>query len=123
MFSTIVTAAICGMDAVIVHVEVDVSQGLPGFLMVGYLGSEVKEAGERVRVALKNSGIYLPPMRITVNLSPADIRKCGTSHDSPVAVGILQALGYVEERKTENVMFAGELSLDGEVNGRCAAHD
>lgn len=115
MFSTIATAAICGMDAITVHAEVDVSQGLPGFLMVGYLGSEVKEAGERVRVALKNLGITLPPMRITVNLSPADIRKGGTSYDLPVAVGILQALGHVEEQQTEKVMFAGELSLDGEV--------
>lgn len=116
MFSNILTAAICGMDASIVHAEVDVSHGLPGFLMVGYLGSEVREATERVRVALKNTGITLPPMRITVNLSPADIRKSGTSFDLPVAVGILQALGHVEEKETEKVMFAGELSLDGEVN-------
>lgn len=78
MFSTISTAAICGMEAVMVHAEVDISQGLPSFQMVGYLGSEVKEAGERVRVALKNMGIAIPPMRITVNLSPADIRKSGT---------------------------------------------
>ncbi len=116
MFSTISTAAICGMEAVMVHAEVDISQGLPSFQMVGYLGSEVKEAGERVRVALKNMGIAIPPMRITVNLSPADIRKSGTGYDLPVAVGILQALGHVEAWQTENVMFVGELSLDGEVN-------
>lgn len=116
MFSTISTAAICGMEAVMVHAEVDVSQGLPSFQMVGYLGSEVREAGERVRVALKNMGITIPPMRVTVNLSPADIRKGGTGYDLPVAVGILQALGHVEARQTENVMFVGELSLDGEVN-------
>lgn len=103
------------MRAVMVRVEVDVSQGLPGFLMVGYLGSEVKEAGERVRVALKNVGISLPPMRITVNLSPADIRKSGTGYDLPVAVGILQALGHVEESLAADVMVAGELSLDGKV--------
>lgn len=115
MFSVVLTAAICGMRAVMVRVEVDVSQGLPGFLMVGYLGSEVKEAGERVRVALKNAGISLPPMRITVNLSPADIRKSGTGYDLPVAVGILQALGHVEERLATDVMVAGELSLDGKV--------
>ena len=115
MFSVVSTAAICGMRAVMVRVEVDVSQGLPGFLMVGYLGSEVKEAGERVRVALKNVGISLPPMRITVNLSPADIRKSGTGYDLPVAVGILQALGHVEESLAADVMVAGELSLDGKV--------
>ena len=116
MVSTIETAAICGMEAVTVHVEVDVSTGLPGFLMVGYPGSEVKEAGERVRVALKNAGITIPPMRITVNLSPADIRKCGTTFDLPIAVGILQSLGYLEEEQTEQMMFAGELSLDGRIN-------
>lgn len=115
MVSTIITAAICGMEAVVVHVEVDVSAGLPGFMMVGYPGSEVREAGERVRVALKNSGIGIPPMRITVNLSPADIRKCGTSFDLPIAVGMLQSLGYLEEGQTRGIMFAGELSLDGGV--------
>lgn len=116
MFSTISTAAICGMEAVMIQAEVDVSQGLPSFQMVGYLGSEVKEAGERVRVALKNMGITIPPMRITVNLSPADIRKGGTGYDLPVAVGILQALGHVEAQQTEKVLFVGELSLNGEVN-------
>lgn len=116
MFSTIISAAICGMEVVLVHAEVDFAQGLPGFLMVGYLGSEVKEAAERVRVALKNSGISLPPMRITVNLSPADIRKEGTSFDLPIAVGILRTLGLIPEQSTEGIIIAGELSLNGAVN-------
>lgn len=116
MFSTIMSAAICGVEAVVVHVEVDVSPGLPGFMMVGYPGSEVKEAGERVRVALKNSDISIPPMRITVNLSPADMRKCGTAFDLPIAVGIMQSLGYIEAEQTAQTMFAGELSLDGGIN-------
>ena len=85
MFSTILSAAVLGMDIIFIHVEVDIAQGLPGFMLVGYLSSEVKEAGERVRVALKNAGIPLPPMRITVNLSPANIRKEGTAFDLPIA--------------------------------------
>lgn len=116
MISTIVSAAICGMDVILVRVEVDMAQGLPGFMMVGYLSSEVKEAGERVRVALKNSGITIPPMRITVNLSPADVRKGGTAFDLPIAVGMLRVLGYIKEEVPDDMMIAGELSLDGRIN-------
>lgn len=116
MFSTIISATVCGIDAVVVHVEVDIAHGLPGFMLVGYLSSEVKEAGERVRVALKNSGISIPAMRITVNLSPADIRKGGTAFDLPIAVGILQSLGHISEEDTKGSMIVGELSLDGAVN-------
>lgn len=116
MFSTVQSAAIHGIEAMVVHVEVDTAQGLPGFMMVGYLSSEVKEAGERVRVALRNSGISIPPSHITVNLSPADVRKAGTAFDLPVAVGILQSLGYIPEESTKHTMFVGELSLDGTVN-------
>lgn len=116
MFSTITSAAILGMEVVFVRVEVDIAKGLPGFMLVGYLSSEVKEAGERVRVALKNAGIALPPMRITVNLSPANIRKEGTAFDLPIAVGILKALGYVPEKSTDGILVAGELGLDGSVN-------
>ena len=81
MFSTITSAMISGVEPVFIHVEVDIAHGLPGFMLVGYLSGEVKEAGERVRVALKNTGIVLPPMRITVNLSPAGMRKEGTAFD------------------------------------------
>lgn len=116
MFSTIQSAAICGIEAIAIHVEVDTSQGLPGFLMVGYLSSEVKEAGERVRVALKNSGISIPPSRITVNFSPADTRKEGTAFDLPVAVGILQSLGHIPPESTKETLIIGELSLNGAVN-------
>ena len=78
MFSKAYSATIQGIDGIIVSVEADVSDGLPLFDMVGLLNSEVKEARERVRIALKNSGYMLPAKRITVNLSPADIRKEGT---------------------------------------------
>ncbi|MBR6769856.1 MAG: YifB family Mg chelatase-like AAA ATPase [Lachnospiraceae bacterium] len=116
MYSTIASAAVCGMEIVMVHVEVDIAQGLPGFILVGYLSSEVKEAGERVRIALKNAGVTLPPMRITVNLSPAHIKKGGTAFDLPIALGILKALGELPPESTEGILAVGELSLNGTVN-------
>lgn len=120
MFSKAFSAAIYGIDGLIVSVEADVSDGLPIFDMVGYLGSEVKEARERVKIALKNSGFRLPAKRITVNLSPADIRKEGTAFDLPVAIAILTALGYIQEESLKDVLMIGELSLNGstlKVNG------
>lgn len=116
MFSKMYCAALEGINAVIVHAEADVSDGLPVFDMVGLLSSEVREAKERVRVAIKNSGYVLPPKRITVNLSPADIRKEGTAFDLPVAVSVLVASGYLKPDYTEKILFVGELSLDGSVN-------
>ena len=116
MFSKAYSAAIHGIDGLIVSVEADVSDGLPLFDMVGYLGSEVKEARERVRVALKNSGYMLPAKRITVNLSPADIRKEGTAFDLPVAIAILTAFGYIPEENLKNTLIIGELSLNGNIN-------
>ncbi|MDF2510863.1 MAG: comM [Herbinix sp.] len=116
MFSKAYSAAIHGIDGLIVSVEADVSDGLPIFDMVGYLGSEVKEARERVRIALKNSGYMLPPKRITVNLSPADIRKEGTAFDLPVALAILTAFGHLPEEKLKDFLIIGELSLNGKVN-------
>lgn len=116
MFSRIFCAALDAIDAVIVQAEADVSDGLPVFDMVGLLASEVKESKERVRVAMKNSGYLLPPKRITVNLSPADIRKDGTVFDLPIAVAVLVAAGYLPGEYTESILFVGELSLDGSVN-------
>lgn len=116
MFSKAYSAAIHGIDGMIVSVEADVSDGLPLFDMVGFLGSEVKEARERVRIALKNSGYMLPAKRITVNLSPADIRKEGTAFDLPVAIAILAAFGHLPEENLKNVLIIGELSLNGTIN-------
>lgn len=115
MFSKAFSAAIHGIDGLIVSVEADASDGLPLFDMVGYLGSEVKEARERVKIALKNSGYKLPPKRITVNLSPADIRKEGTAFDLPVAISILAAFGYIPEENLKNTLIVGELSLNGSI--------
>lgn len=116
MFSKVYSAVTCGIESRIVSVEVDVSQGLPQFVMVGYLASEVREAQERVRTALKNSGYHLEPRKIIVNLAPADIRKSGSGFDLPIAIAILTAYGYLvpEERP---VFLAGELSLDGSILG------
>ena len=115
MFSTILSGALQGVKAYFVQVEVDVSSGLPTFQMVGYLRGEVREARERVQVALKNAGFHIPAMRITVNLSPADIKKGGTAFDLPIAVGILCALGYFDKEAVENTLFIGELGLDGDI--------
>jgi len=116
MFSKAYSAAIHGIDGLIVSVEADVSDGLPIFDMVGFLGSEVKEARERVRIALKNSGYMLPAKRITVNLSPADIRKEGTAFDLPVAIAILAAFGHLPEEYLRDILIIGELSLNGNIN-------
>lgn len=116
MFSSITSAALCGIDARIVNVETDVGCGLPTFDMSGYLGTEVKEARERVRIAIKNTGVELPPQRIVVNISPADIRKEGTGFDLPIAIGILVSNGIIEEEKVKDILVLGELSLDGTVN-------
>ncbi len=115
MYSSILTGCISGLDAAIIHAEVDISTGLPGFSLVGSLSNEVKEARERVQVALKNVGFHIPPNKITVNLSPANIRKEGTGFDVPIAIGLLQAMGHFTEKKIENILFVGELGLNGEV--------
>ncbi|MCH5248528.1 MAG: YifB family Mg chelatase-like AAA ATPase [Lachnospiraceae bacterium] len=115
MFKSITSATIHGIEARLIRVEVDVSQGLPSFQMVGLLGCEIKEARERVKVALKNAGMPLPPMCINVSLSPADMRKEGALFDLPVAIGILGAMGHFPEESTEDMIIIGELGLNGEV--------
>ena len=115
MYSTVVSGALHGVSAYLVSVEVDIANGLPAFLMVGSLSTEVRESRERVTVALKNVGLSLPPKRITVNLSPADRRKEGTAFDLPIAVGMLESLGLIPPKAAEGILFLGELGLDGEI--------
>lgn len=115
MYCKSLCAAIQGIDGCIIHVEADISDGLPYFSMVGYLASEVKEAKERVRIAIKNSGFRLPPKKITVNLSPADIRKDGTGYDLSIALSILSAFGFLPAERMDKCLLLGELSLDGEI--------
>ena len=117
MFGKVLSSAITGIDGKEVIVEADYSEGLPAFDMVGFLGAEVKEARERVRSALKNSGIFLPPGRLTVNLSPADLRKQGNSFDLPIAVSIMIAAGIIPQDFADDYLFFGELALDGRIRG------
>ncbi len=115
MVSSVNSVCLLGLSAHIVTVEADVSDGLPVFDMVGYLAGEVKEARERVKTALKNNGITIPPKRITVNLSPGDIKKSGTSFDLAVALALMSALGEIRPESLENCMVFGELSLTGQI--------
>ena len=110
MYSSVNTAMIDGISSVSVQVEVDVSNGLPMFDMVGNLSSEVREAKERVRTALHNCGIIMPPKRITMNMSPGEIKKSGTGFDLPIAIGFLHAMGLVRYEGCQNRLFIGELN-------------
>lgn len=117
MYSVSHTAVLLGIDAQAVDVEADISSGMPMFEMVGLLASEVRESKERVRTALRNCGFELPVKRITVNLSPANVRKSGTGFDLPVAVSILAAMDVFSKEKMERTFFAGEISLEGRIIG------
>ncbi|MBQ3797322.1 MAG: ATP-binding protein [Butyrivibrio sp.] len=115
MISSVVSGAVHGISSYLMQIEVDVSDGLPGFSMVGFLSSEVKETIDRVKVAIRNNGIKLPSSKFTINLSPADIKKEGVIVDLPVAVGILVAMGEINEESLEGTVILGELGLDGDV--------
>lgn len=115
MLAAIRTATVLGIDALEVTVEVDAAPGLPGWTMVGLPSGSVREARERVGAALVNAGFTLPPRRWTINLSPADLRKEGTAFDLPVAIGVLVASGQLDPGHVRDLMFVGELGLDGSV--------
>ena len=117
MFCKVLSAAIGGVEGYPVRVEADVSEGMPGFLMVGYLASEVREAVDRVRTALRNTGYPLPTKRITVNLAPASIRKEGSRFDLAVAAAVLGAMEKIPAGNLDGLMIVGELSLSGQVLG------
>src|SRR5689334_18479798 len=117
MLASLRTAALFGLDACPVNVEVDVSFGFPSFTMVGLPDASVRESRDRVKSAIRNSGFEFPPHRITVNLAPADVRKAGASFDLPIALGILAAQGIVERREIGDLVLLGELSLDGSIHG------
>ncbi len=109
------SAALFGVEATLVRVEVDVSFGLPAFSMVGLPDSSVRESRDRVRSAIRNSGFEFPAHRITINLAPADVRKRGTSFDLPIALGVLAASGAIKQREFTELLVLGELSLDGRI--------
>ncbi|MGE5677041.1 MAG: YifB family Mg chelatase-like AAA ATPase [Pseudomonadota bacterium] len=111
------TCALYGIEGYMVEVETDLSNGLPGFDIVGLPDAAVKESRERVRAAIKNSDFSFPQKRVTINLAPADIRKEGSVFDLAIAAGILKASMFIENENWESYAFLGELSLDGRVKG------
>lgn len=113
MLAAIRSAAVVGIEAYPVLVEVDVAQGLPQWTIVGLPAGAVKESRERVSAALVNSGFVVPPRRVTVNLAPGDTRKDGTAFDLPIALGLLVATGQLAPRTVQGVVALGELGLDG----------
>jgi magnesium chelatase family protein len=116
MLSKILSAAVIGIDAHVVEVEVDItSRGLPHFSTVGLPDTAVKESKDRVKAALKNTGFNFPLKQIVVNLAPADIKKEGSAFDLPIAIGITVAEGIVEPHAIEGYLVSGELSLDGRI--------
>ena len=117
MLARLESAAVYGVEAHPVHIEVDVGLGLPFFRMVGLPDASVRESRDRVRAAIRNSGFVFPVHRITINLAPADVRKAGSSFDLPIALGILAAEGVLTSRDLEHVVLVGELSLDGTIHG------
>ncbi|MCI0345400.1 MAG: hypothetical protein L0221_08140, partial [Chloroflexi bacterium] len=115
MLAHVLSAAVVGVEAVLVRVEVDVAAGLPQYATVGLPDSAVRESRERVRSAIRNAGFVYPNDRITVNLSPADLRKEGAAFDLPIALGILMATGSLGKEHPDRFAVIGELALDGEI--------
>jgi magnesium chelatase family protein len=116
MLAMVQSCAVVGLDGALVQVEVDLATGLPAFTIVGLPDAAVNEAKERVRAAIRNSGLAFPLKRITVNLAPADIRKEGPSYDLPMAVGVLRAgeqIVFDDHPEGSRCLFLGELGLDG----------
>jgi magnesium chelatase family protein len=115
VLATLLSAALSGIDGRIVHVEVDVSPGLPSFTVVGLPDASVRESRDRVRTAIRNSDFEFPWQHITINLAPPDVRKEGAAYDLPIALGILAATGALPSRSYADIVVVGSLSLDGGV--------
>ena len=117
MLSKVYTTSLYGIESNLITVETDLNNGLPALTMVGLPDITVREARDRIRAVIVNSGFKFPAKRITINLSPANTRKAGSHFDLPIAVGILVAIGEVQTYKLDQYVFIGELSLDGKING------
>lgn len=116
MISNLKTISLIGIKGNLVEVQTDISSGLPNFEIVGLPDASVKESKERIKSAIKNTGIEFPSRKIIINLAPASTRKEGTSYDLPIALGILLALKVIKKMDFERTIFIGELSLDGKIN-------
>ena len=115
MLAIVESATVVGIDACPVHVEVDVSYGLPHYQLVGLPDTSVRESRDRVRAAIRNSGFDFPSFRITINLAPGDVRKAGPAFDLPIALGMLAATGAITRSDLGGIVLIGELSLDGSI--------
>lgn len=115
MLSIIKSYGLTGLDGYVVNAEIDINQGLPGYDIVGLVGTAIKESKERVRSAIKNSGLNYPINKITINLAPANTKKEGAIYDLPIAIGVLAATNQLSLDNAKKFMFLGELSLNGEV--------
>jgi len=113
MFAAVFGMSVIGLQAHLIRVEVDVANGLPSFDIVGLPNTAVREARDRVRSAIRNSGFQFPLQRVTVNLAPADLRKEGSGLDLPIALGILAATAQCISSSLAKYVFSGELSLEG----------
>jgi magnesium chelatase family protein len=113
MLSQLYSAAVQGVDALLIEIETNLDNGLPSFTVVGLPDNAIKESRERVTTAIKNSGFSLPIRKITVNLAPADVRKEGTAFDFPIAIGLLATIGVVDPTNLKGTLILGELALDG----------
>jgi magnesium chelatase family protein len=111
----IITSATIGIEPVPITVETDVTMGLRSFSVVGLPDASVKEARDRIRAAMRNTGFRFPRGRVTVNLAPADVRKQGPIYDLPIALSILLAMGVIPRPSIESAVFIGELALDGSI--------
>ena len=117
IYQEVITGIVSGVSGRLIHVEVEIRNGLPYFTMVGYLSKESMEAKERVASALRSIGHPLPSMKITVNLSPANIRKNGTAFDFPIAVAFLGCLNLIDASKLDDICIMGDLGLNGKIRG------
>jgi magnesium chelatase family protein len=115
MLAKVNSAALYGIDALRVEVEIDLASGLPQLATVGLAEGAVKESKDRIRAAVKNCGYSFPAKKITINLAPADLKKEGSAYDLPMAIGILAAEGLIQKDHLKQYLIVGELSLDGEV--------
>ena len=116
MLSIVKSMALNGLNGYLVDVQIDVASGLPHWEIVGLPDASVRESKERVRTAIKNSGIEFPSRKITVNLATANTRKEGSFFDLPIAIGILMATENLNDINIQDTIFMGELSLDGSLN-------
>jgi magnesium chelatase family protein len=115
MLARVFSCAVIGLDGVIVEVEVDYTNGLPGMTLVGLPDAAVQESRERVQTAIKNAGLVFPRKRVVVNLAPASVRKEGPAYDLPIALGVIVLGGFLPHESVESALIVGELSLDGTV--------